>query len=263
MGLGKKAYNTRIDTLLHMNMGMQRYSRRSYLQEIDFTHILGLMKPYNKDKVAQDKIRVPAIFMKAIALAYDYTDNNGNKPYRRLSGFLPFFPWGGSWESDKIDISLMIVRELNGEKGQTCAYTFREVDKMNIINLSKKIYEISTKPEHEIPEFVFLKKAARLPLPLLYLLLQFMKIPWIKAQLVAPTSVSVLQSDTKLIQGEHISMFALSKIDPQTNKGVFQWTFDHRLGMGMHFAPFLEYIKRIMDPADFLRKDIDEYTNRK
>jgi len=259
MGLGKKAYNTRIDKLLYMNMCIQRYSRRSYLQEIDFTNIFNIMKPYNKDKAAADKIRMPAILMKAVALSYDYTDETGRKPYRRLSGFLPFFPWGGSWESDKIDISLMIVRELDGEKNQTCAFTFREVEKLNIVDLSKSIYHVSTAPEDKIPEFVGLKKIARLPLPLLYLMLQLTRIPFIRALAIAPTSVSILPSDIKLGQGEHTSMFGLVKIDPQTNKGMIQWTFDHRLGMGIHFGPFLEHLKRIMDPADFLNKDIKDY----
>lgn len=263
MALGKKVQNTRIDTLLHMNMGMQHYVRRSYVQEIDFTNIMKLMKDFNKGKPAADKLRIPGVLIKAIALSIDFTDENGNKPYRRMSGYLPFLPWGGSWESSSIDISLMIVRELDGNSMQTCAYTFRDVDKLNSVDLSKSIYDVSTKPEDEVPEYVFLKKMARLPMPLLYILLWLTKIPWIRAQIMAPTSVSILTTDMKWGQGEHTSMFGLAKIDPETNKGLLQWTFDHRLGMGLHFGPFLAHIKHIMDPADFLKKDLEEYNSRK
>jgi hypothetical protein len=259
MGLGKKAFNSRIDKLIYMNMGMQKYSRRSYVQEIDFTEIQAMMKDFNRDRPPRERLRIPAVLMKAIALSYDFTGESGEKPYRRLSGYLPFFPWGGSWESDRINISLMIVRELDGVKHQTCAYTFRDVEKMNSVELSKNIYDVSTRPEDEIPEFVALKKTARLPLPFLYLMMQLMRIPKFRAMAVAPTSVSVLPVDIKLGQGEHTSMFGLVKINPETNRGMLQWTFDHRLGMGIHFGPFLEHLKRVMDSAEFLKADVEEY----
>lgn len=261
MPLGQKAQNSRIDTLMHMNMGIQRYSRRSYFQEADFSKCMHFMREFNQGKTPEEKLRIPAILMKASALAYDYIDKNGNKPYRRLSGYLPFFPWGGSWESATIDISLMIVRPLDGVQEQTCNYTFREVDKHNSVVLSQRIWDIMSKPEDEIPEFVFLKKTAHLPMPLLYLLLQLTRIPWIRAQIVAPTSVSILPQDIKWVQGEHTSMIVLNRIDPETNKGLILWTFDHRLGMGIHFAGFIEHLKHILEDASFLQRDIGDYQN--
>lgn len=262
MGLGKKASVSRIDTLLHMNMGMQRYCRRSYIAEVDFTHVIRLMREFNEGKTNDEKVRIPGILIKAIALALDYIDDQGLKPYRRLSGYLPFFRWGGSWESDAIDISLMIVRSLDGVRRQTCSYTFKAANTINVVELSKRIWAISTKDEDEIPEFVFLKKISRLPMPLLFLLLQLTRIPLIRAQVVAPTSVSVLSDDVITIQGEHTSMFALARIDPETQKGLLQWTFDHRLGMGLHFSAFLAHVKHLIDSATFLQKEIEEYYRR-
>ena len=258
MVLGKKADNSRIDILIFQNMHIQTYERRSYVAEIDFSNVLGMMNEYNRGRKGAEKLRLPAVLMRAVALAYDYTDEQGNQPYRRLSGVLSFLPWGGSWESETIDVSLMIVRELDGNKQQTCAYTFKEVNKINTLELSRQIWNISTCPEDEVDQFRALKRIAHLPAPLTYLLLHLTKIPWIRAQTMAPTSVSILPVDIKWGQGEHTSMFGLAGIDKKTNIGMLQWTFDHRLGMGMHFGKFLEHIKHTLDSGAFLQQDIQD-----
>lgn len=257
MGLGPKAKNSRIDTLILQNMRVQHYERRSYMQEIDFTNILKIMKEFNAGRAPEDKVRIPAILIRAVALAYDYTDEKGDKPFRRLSGVISPLPWGGSWESETIDISLMIVRELDGVKNQTCAYAFRAVNTLNTLAISREIWDAVKKPEDEIQQFRFLKQIAHIPPVITFFLLQLTKIPWIRAQVMAPTSVSILRDDIKWGQGEHTSMFGLTSIDKETSKGFLLWTFDHRLGMGLHFGPFIAHLKGLLESGDFLRNDVE------
>lgn len=255
MGLGKKVHNTPIDILLYQNMIAQHYIRRTYMQHVNMSKAVNLMREYNKGKETAQKIRIPAILMKAIALAYDYTDANGNKPYRRLSGYFSAFPWGGSWESETIDISLMVVREVGAEKDQTCNFVFRAVDKMNVIDLSSEIWKYASMPEDEIPVIKFMKKIASLPPILTYFLLKLTKIPRIRALIVAPTSVSVLKDDVTWFDGEHSNYFGLSRIDEETGYAYLQWIFDHRLGFGKHFGPFFAHLKYLLETCDFLTKD--------
>jgi pyruvate/2-oxoglutarate dehydrogenase complex dihydrolipoamide acyltransferase (E2) component len=256
MGLGKKSENSPIDILLYQNMNVQKYLRRNYMQHIDMSNAVRLMKEYNKGKETGNKIRIPAILMKAIALSYAYTDKNGNKPYRRLSGYFSLLPWGGSWESKTIDISLMVVREIDGIKDQTCNIVFMEVDKKNTVELSEEIWKAATLPEDEIPAIKFMKKVASLPPVLTYFLLKLTIIPWIRAQIVAPTSISVLKDDVTWFDGEHTNYFGLSLIDEKTKHAYLQWIFDHRLGFGKHFGPFFAHLKSILESADFLKEDI-------
>ncbi|MCD6570901.1 MAG: hypothetical protein J7L53_09390 [Deltaproteobacteria bacterium] len=263
VGLGKKAKNTPIDILIYQNMNVQVYRQRMAMQEIDFTNIIRLMKEYNKDKEPRNKLRLPAILMKAIAIAYDYEDENGYKPYRRFSGYVSSLPWGGSWESDTIDISMIIVREIAGEKDQSCPIVFNELEKHNVLELSRKIWDMINLPEDEIDQIRFLKKMASLPPIIVYFLLKLTKIPWIRARVMAPTSLAVIARDVKWFQGEHTSYFGLPAIDKRTNKAHLEWTYDHRLGMGKDIAGFFALLKNILESGEFLREEIEGYSSKK
>lgn len=259
MALGKKAFNSRIDTLLHQNMAMQRYCRRSYMQHVDFTRVLAVLGEYNAGRPAPERLRVPAVLMRAVALCYAHEDAEGQRPFRRLSGYVSPLPWGGSWESETIDISLMLVRELDGVKNQTCAVRFPAVDSLNSVGLSREIWQAATGPEDQFPHLVALKRLARIPPPIRALLGPLARIPAIQAELAAPTSVSILKDDIAWGQGEHTSMFGLAAIDRESNRGYLQWTFDHRLGMGLHFGPFIALVKHTLEHPDFLDADVDSW----
>lgn len=261
MSLGKKNIDSPINHIYYINMSTQRFVSRHFSAEINFQKIFQLMREYNKDKDAAQKIKFSAILMKAAALTYAYKAPDGTQPYRRLSGYPPMFAWQKSFESKTIDISLMLVRDFAGVSDQTINYRFKAVDKENILDLSQRIIEIQTLPEDKIEQFQFLKKLTEIPRIALYCLMQLSKIPSIRAKVTASTSISILSTLDGQCYGEHISMLSLGKIDKETHKAPLNWCLDHRLGFGMHFAGFQNHLKTLLESPDFLIKDITEHSN--
>jgi hypothetical protein len=260
MGLGKKNITSAIDHIYYMNMSIQQFVPRHLSVEIDFKKVFDLIREYNRDKDAAQKIKFSAILMKATALAYAYKAPDGTQPYRRLSGYPPMFAWQKSFESKTIDISLMLVRAFSGVSEQTMNYRFKAVDKKNVLDLSQQVIAIQNLPEDKIEQFRFLKKIAKIPRFVLYCLLHLNKIPWIQSKVVAPTSISILSTLDGQVQGEHISMLALGKINKETHKAPLSWCIDHRLGFGMHFSGFINQLKTLIESPDFLIKDITQYS---
>lgn len=256
MGLGKKATNSAIDTLIYQNMGRMVHAQRMAMQLVDFSNIMELMQSYNSNRQPSEKVRLPAILMRAIALAYDHTDANGEKPYRRFSGYVSNLPWGGSWESRTIDMTMIIVREIAGVPDQACPIVFREVEDKDALTLSRMIWDLVTFPEDEIDQIRVIKRLASLPPVLVYLMFKLLRISWIKGQLVAPTSVAVMANDVLWFQGEHTSYFGLPAINPRTKQAHLEWTYDHRLGMGKAIASFLEKLKVILEQPLFLAQEM-------
>ena len=256
VGLGKKAYNSRIDRLLYQNMNEQVYRQRICVQETDFSRIMEVLAACNRGRVPEEKLRFSAVMMRAIALACDHVDGDGRKPFRRFSGYTSGLPWGGSWESETIDISLMILRAVDGDPQQTCPVVFREVERKTVASLSRKVWEAVNLPEDEVPGIRMLKQIAALPPALTWLLLKCTKVAWIKARVIAPTSLSILPRKITWFQGEHTSYFGLPAIDPQTHKANLEWTYDHRLGMGKDIAGFLETLTAILEVGDFVEREV-------
>jgi hypothetical protein len=256
MALGKKNSDSPLDHLYYINMNIHKFVSRTFTIEIDFKNVFQGIKAYNQGKLPSEKIKFSAVLMKAIALSYGHTTPEGEQPFRRLSGYFSMLPWGGSYESKTIDISLMIVRKFAGVKNQTLNHRFKAVDKMNVLDISNQLHKIQTAPEDKIPYFRFLKKLTRLPRFFLYLLFLLAKIPTIRAKVAAPTSLSILSDFPGNMHGEHISMFALGKVDKSTYKATVSWTIDHRLGFGLHFGPFISHLKQVLESAKFLVEDV-------
>jgi len=239
-------------------MSIHKFVSRNFSVEVDFKKVFEYLKSVNKGKNPSQKIKLAAILMKAVAITYAYTAPDGTQPYRRLSGYPPLFPWQQSFESKTIDISLMLVREFNGNKNQTLNYRFKAVDNESILDLSKQLFEIQTVDENQVPQFQFLKKLTKLPLFLFYLIFQLTKIPSIRAISTAPTSISILNEYEGEFFGEHINVFSLGKINQENYIANLNWTVDHRLGFGVHFGPFLNHIKGLLEaPNLFLDEKID------
>ena len=259
MSLGKRNYDSKVNRIFYINMSIHKFVSRGFSLEVNFKNIFDFLKVENLGKAPSEKIKFSAVLMKALSLAYSYKAPDGTQPYRRLSGYTPFFPWQRSYQSKTIDISLMLVRKFNGEKNQTLNYRFKEVDKQNIQSLSKELYEIQTFDEDKIPQFRFLKKITRLPLPLFYFIFLVTKIPFFRAKATAPTSISILKNLEGHYYGEHISIFSLGKINQNNYTTNLNWTIDHRLGFGLHFEPFLNHFKKILETPDFLFNNISKH----
>jgi hypothetical protein len=193
--------------------------------------------------------------MKAIATAYAYNDPDNTQPFRRISGYFSLFPWRSSHSSKTIDISLMIKREFDGVKNQTMNFTFRKVDSLNVLDLSRQIEFAKTSPEDEVAPFRRLKKICRLPRFLIYLLFQFTKFMTIRSKVMAPTSVSILSNLPGTFHNEHISAFALGEINKVTFRAPLTWTVDHRLGFGVLAAEFITHLKQVLESGEFLHQE--------
>jgi hypothetical protein len=258
MSLGRKNPDSRVNHVYYVNMSIHRFISRHFSIEVNFKKLLEVLRHHNQKSSSADKVKFSAVIMKAIALTYAFRDSDGTQPYRRLSGYPPMFAWQKSFQSKTIDISLMLVREFDNEKQQTLNYRFKSVDQQTAAQLSQRLIEIQTLPEDEVDQFQQLKKIAKLPRFLLYCLLQLTKIPTIRAQSTAPTSLSILSKSDGQFYGEHISMFTLGKINPDTQTTQLNWNIDHRLGFGIHFEPFFNHLKVLLENPKFLIKELSE-----
>jgi hypothetical protein len=261
MSLGRKNQDSRVNHVYYVNMSIHRFVSRLYSIEVNFQKLLEVLRHHNQKNTSGDKVKFSAVIMKAIALTYAFRASDGTQPYRRLSGYPPMFAWQKSFQSKTIDISLMLVREFDHEKQQTLNYRFKSVDQQSVAQLSQRLIEIQTQPEDEVDQFRQLKKIARLPRFLLYCFFQLTKIPTIRAQSTAPSSLSILSKFDGQFYGEHISMFTLGKINPDSHTTQLNWSIDHRLGFGIHFEPFFNHLKSLLEDPEFLIKEFSETPN--
>jgi hypothetical protein len=77
MSLGKKNIDSDVNHIYYINMSIQRFISRHFSAEINFQKVFQLMREYNKDKEAAQKIKFSAILMRATALTYAYEAPDG------------------------------------------------------------------------------------------------------------------------------------------------------------------------------------------
>lgn len=254
MSLGKKVEVSQLDRLYFINMTVQKYVSRSFQITVDFSRCMEALNGYNKNQPHDIRIKFSAALIKAIACTYGYTDKLNRQPFRQLCSYISPFPWLSNYQSKTIDVSLMMVRPFKGVSNQTLNYPIKEADKRGIREISDEIRMALTEPEENIKFFRRLMAISSLNPFLIYLLFSISKLQIFKSLMMCPISVSILKEFPGTLQGEHINIFTLGKIDKQTQRASITWAFDHRLGFGKDFGPFLNKLKENIESDTFWKK---------